>query len=92
MVGWFSDVYLSRFYDINMETFCDNYRSYSVAVQGIERSTTSNFQDICIYPEGKFILYCWYWSMSCNCVTDPTYDNYVSLIFQYYIQVRRDQY
>ena len=56
MIESSSDLSLSIFDDINMETAHDNNGSYSVVVQFIDRSKTSTFRDICIYPERNIIL------------------------------------
>ena len=51
MVGRWSEVSLSKYDNIIMETVKDNNGEYFVAVQGIDRTKTGTFQDICIYPE-----------------------------------------
>ena len=60
MVGSSSELYLSIFDDIQMDTVHDNNGSYSVAVQGIDRSKTSTYQELCMYPDREFIIYQWY--------------------------------
>ena len=60
MAGRFSEVYLSKYDDIIMETVKDNNGEYFVAVQGIDWKKTGAFQEICIYPESEYILYDWY--------------------------------
>ena len=64
MVGRSSEVSLSRFNDIKMENVKYNRGFYNVEMQGIDRSKTSTYQEICIYPNREFIPYDWYWSMS----------------------------
>ena len=49
MVGRSSEVLLSKYYYIRMETVKDNNREYFIAVQGIDQTKTGTFQDICIY-------------------------------------------
>ena len=77
IVGRSSEVYLSIFEDIRMENIQDNNISYSVAVQLIDQSKTSTYQELCIYPEIYFILCDWYRSMAYTCVMDRTNKNFV---------------
>ena len=63
MVVRSNEVSLSRFDDIRMETFHENNGIYSIAVQVIDISKTSTYQELYIYPERKLIIYDWYWSM-----------------------------
>ena len=56
MVGRSSEVSLSRLSDINIENVKDNNRCYDVAMQGIERTKTRTYQEVCIYPEKDFSL------------------------------------
>ena len=72
MVGRPSEVLLSIYDDIRMETFKDNNGEYCVAVQGIYQTQTGTFQYICIYLEREYILYEWYWPMAYACVFDNT--------------------
>ena len=51
MVGRSSEVSLSKFSDIKMQNVTDNNRSYDVARQGIDRTKTGKYQELCIYPE-----------------------------------------
>ena len=55
----------------------DNKRCYNVAIQGINRSNTSTYTEVCIYPDIKFILYNWYWYMEYTCAIDPSEDNFI---------------
>ena len=64
MVCRSSEVLLSKYDDIIMETVKDNNREYWFAVQGIDQTKTGTFQEIWIYPEREKILYDWYWSMA----------------------------
>ena len=72
MFGRSSEVSLSKYDDIRMETFKYNNVEYCVSVQGIYRTKTGTFQDICIYPGREYILYDCYWSMTYACVFDNT--------------------
>ena len=45
--------------------------------QGIYRSKTSIYQDICIYPEKEFIIYNCYWSIAYTCGVEPTNGQYI---------------
>ena len=65
-----SEVSLSIFEYISMETFHDNNIMYYVEVQGIDLPKTSTYQGLCIYPERELFLYDWYWSMEYTCVMD----------------------
>ena len=56
MVSRSSEVSLSRFSDINMENAKDNNGCYGVAMQGIERTKTRTYQEVCIYPERDFFF------------------------------------
>ena len=76
MVGRSSEVSLSKYEDIIMESFKENNGEYFVAFQGIEQTKTSTFQDICIYLEREYMLYDWYWSMAYLCVLDNTEEQY----------------
>ena len=49
MVGRFSEVFLSIFYDIRMETVHDNNGTYSEVVQGIDCYKTNTYQELSIY-------------------------------------------
>ena len=49
MVGRSSEVLLSKYDYIVMETIRVNNREYFIAVQGIDQTKTGTFQDICIY-------------------------------------------
>ena len=71
MVDRSIDVSFLWFDDISMEIIHRNKVSYSVAVHGIDRSKTSNYQELCNYPEIEFILSDWYWSMEYSCVNRP---------------------
>ena len=64
MVGRSSEASLSRLNDIKMKNVKDNNGTYNVAMQGIERSKTRTYQEVCIYPEREFIIYGWYWPMA----------------------------
>ena len=77
MVVRSSDVSLSRFSDIKMENVKDNNGCYDVAMQGIGRTNTITYQEVCIYPERGFFLYDWYWSMAYTCIIDPSNREYI---------------
>ena len=77
MVGSSSEILLSKYDDIIMETIKDNNGEYFFAVQGIDRTKTDNFQEICSYPEREYILYYWYWSMTHTCVLENTEEKYI---------------
>ena len=47
-----------------MEIIQENNGSYSIEVQGLERSKEVNYQELCIYLERKLVPYDWYWSIS----------------------------
>ena len=81
MVGRLSEVSLSKYDDIRMETVRDNTREYCVTVKGIDRTKTGTFQEICIYPKREYIIYDWYWSMMYMCVLENTDDKYILLEF-----------
>ena len=49
MMGRSSEVSLSRFGHTSMENVRENNGSYSVGVQGIDRSKISNYQEIYIF-------------------------------------------
>ena len=55
----------------------DNSECYNIAIQGINRTNNSNYQEVCIYPESEFILCNWYWSMAYICVIDPSEDKFI---------------
>ena len=74
VVGRSSEVLLSKYDDVRMETVKGTNREYCVAVQGIDRIKTGTFQDVCIYPEKEYILYDWYRSMAYTRVLDNTKD------------------
>ena len=57
MVGRSSEVSLSKFSDIKMQNVTDNNGSYDVARQGIDRTKTGKYQELCIYPEKDCFLY-----------------------------------
>ena len=71
MMGRSSDVTLSIFNDIRMENAHNNNVSYYVLVQRINRSKTSTYQELCIYPDREFIIYDRYWSMAYTCANGP---------------------
>ena len=50
MVGSSSEVSLSIFEDIRMDNVKDSNIRYSLSFQEIDRSKTSNYQELCIYP------------------------------------------
>ena len=77
MVGRSSEVSLSKFSDTNMENVNDNNGYYDVAMQGIERTKTRTYQEVCIYPEKECFLYDWYWSMAYTCITEHSNDEIV---------------
>ena len=54
-----------------------NNGSYFVAVQGIDSFKTSTYQQLCIYPEIKSIIYDWYWSMSYTYDMDSTNGEFI---------------
>ena len=64
MVCRSSEVSLWKFSNIKMENFTDNNGSYDVDMQGIKRTKTRTYQEVCIYPEKEFFLCDWYWSMA----------------------------
>ena len=72
MVGRSSEVSLSKYMDITMENITDNNNTYTVAKQGIERTKTGKYQELCIYPERENFLFDWYWSMAYLCIMDTT--------------------
>ena len=51
MFGRSSEVSLSKYDDIRMETVKYNNRDHCVAVQCIDQTKTGTFQEICIYPK-----------------------------------------
>ena len=77
MVGRSGEVSLSRFSDIKMENVKDNNGCYDVAMQGIERTKTRTYQEVCIYPKREFIIYDWYWSMAYTCTIDLSDDKFI---------------
>ena len=77
MVGRSSEVSLSKFSDIKMENVNDNNGSYDVAMQGIEKTKTRTYQELCIYPEKECFLYDWYWSMAYTCIMDTSNNEYI---------------
>ena len=77
MVGRSSEVSLSRFGNIKMEKVNDNNGSYDVDMQGIDRTKTRTYQEVCIYPEKEYFLYDWYWSMAYTCIIDTSNKEYI---------------
>ena len=77
MVGRSSEVSLSKFSDIKMQNVTDNNGSYDVARQGIDRTKTGKYQELCIYPERECFLYDWYWSMAYTCIMDTSDNEYI---------------
>ena len=77
MVGSSSEVSLSIFNDIKMESVKDKSGCYNVVIQVINRAKTITYQEICIYPGIEFILYDWYWYMAYTCAIDPSDDKFV---------------
>ena len=49
MVGRSSEVLLSKYYGIRIESVKDNNGDYCVAVQVTDQTKTGTFQEICIY-------------------------------------------
>ena len=60
-----------------MENAKGNNGYYNVAIQGFNRAKTSTYQDVYIYPERKFILYNWYWSMAYTFTIYPSDDKFI---------------
>ena len=77
MVGRSSEVSLSRFSDIKTENIKDNNGCYDVKMQGIERTNTRTYQEVCIYPDREFFLYNWYWSIAYTCIIASSNKDYV---------------
>ena len=77
MVGRPSDVSLSRFDYTIMKSAQDNNVIFNVALQAIDHSKTSTYQELFIYPDREFIIYGWYWPMAYTCVMDPTNVKYI---------------
>ena len=77
MVSRSSEVSLSRFNDIKMKNFKDNKGCWNVAIQGINRSKTSTYQELCIYPKREFIIYDWYWYMEYTCAIEPSEEKFI---------------
>ena len=73
-----------------MDKIKDNNGRYYVAVLGMDRSKTSSYQELRIYPEIKLILYNWYWFMSYTCVMDHANKKFIFPILpaKYSIQMR----
>ena len=78
MVGRSIEVSLLKFSDIKMENVTDNNGSYEVDMQGIERTKTRTYQEVCIYHEKECFLYDWYWSMAYTYIMDTSNYEYIS--------------
>ena len=53
-----------------MDDFQDYNVYYNIVIQGINRSNTSTYQELYIYPKREFIIYYWYWYMAYTCAID----------------------
>ena len=60
-----------------MEKVKDNNGCYDVEMQGIERTKTRTYQEVCIYPGREFSLYDWYWSMEYICIIYFSNEEYI---------------
>ena len=60
-----------------MQKITDNNGYYDVARQGIDRTKTGKYQELCIYPEKECFLYDWYWYMAYTCIMDTSDDEYI---------------
>ena len=60
-----------------MQDVTDNNGYYDVAMQGIDRTKTGKYQEVCLYPEKEWFIYDWYRSMAYICIMDFGNDDYI---------------